>query len=551
MNHRRKILKYIALMVAALLPAAALAGPGALARVEASYADWLDTNYAIASLVAGPWKNFDGRDLAGWRRLLEPRRAQLEAEIAELAGQHLSDGEARALAMLKKGFAEPWSVPEVMTATESAAACAMSSNPNLDRTALSAALYACFDHYGNRLEFEGQTVSRRSALALLESIEEPARREALLAAFAPLWTRVHPAGANDSPYQRLLRLEHAAVAAGGRSIAADAAQVVGVAPLEAEQWMESVLARWREVAAPEPLEPWDYWHAHAAAFTALGVPIPPAAIQDLSARYYADLGADLGALGVLHDLEVRPGKVGYAYCDFVRIGRETRVGWRPAIPRVAANIDRGGLGLLNELVHEDGHAVHYAAIRTRPAYFISLDDVLFDEAMADVAAWSTGTHEWQQRYLGQGVEPRAAGRSLYAMVMLEVAWGLFEARLLRDPTLEPNATWTDITSRYLNVRPHPELPWWMLRTQLVESPGYLIYYGAGAILTADLRRRIRERIGDFDAGNPRWYRLVSEQLLRYGGSVERSEQLRKFLGRPVSPQALLEALDQLRPPPRR
>jgi len=76
--------------------------------------------------------------------------------------------------------------------------------------------------------------------------------------------------------------------------------------------------------------------------------------------------------------------------------------------------------------------------------------------------------------------------------MLDVAWALFEARMLRNPALDPNAVWTQITHRYLHIVPHPELSWWAVRGQLVHLPGYMVNYGLGAVLTADLREHVRK-----------------------------------------------------------
>jgi hypothetical protein len=252
----------------------------------------------------------------------------------------------------------------------------------------------------------------------------------------------------------------------------------------------------------------------------------------------------------MHDLAVRPGKAPLAYCDFVRIGRDAGGRWRPARARVSGNVEHGGLYVLNEIVHEDGHAVHASAVHVRPAFFGWGDD-LYVEAFADVASWSVAEPAWQQRYLGRGTNESASLRALYATVMLDVAWGLFELRMLRDPDADPNVVWTEITSRYLHVVPHPELPWWALRVQLVDLPGYMINYGLGAVVTAELRHRTREAIGPFDAGNPRWYAWTTGQLLRHGASIPTPELLRNFLGRPVSPDALLAQLARIRatPPP--
>jgi Zn-dependent M32 family carboxypeptidase len=114
--------------------------------------------------------------------------------------------------------------------------------------------------------------------------------------------------------------------------------------------------------------------------------------------------------------------------------------------------------------------------------------------------------------------------------------------MLRHPGADPNALWTEITSRYLGVAPHPEWSWWAVRVQLVESPGYMVNYGLGAVLTAEMCRHIRESLGPFEIGDPRWYGWVSERPLRYGTERETATLMREFLGRPVSPGVLLEEI---------
>ena len=148
---------------------------------------------------------------------------------------------------------------------------------------------------------------------------------------------------------------------------------------------------------------------------------------------------------------------------------------------------------------------------------------------------------------GDGASAAASLRELYSDVMLDVAWGLFELRMLRDPGADPNALWTDITARYLNIVPHPEISWWALRVQLVRWPGYMINYGLGAVLTADIRQRIVRAIGPFDTGNARWYAWTSAHLLHFGSSLETADLLRQFLGRPVSTEAILNQLRRLGP----
>src|SRR5580765_2227701 len=62
-----------------------------------------------------------------------------------------------------------------------------------------------------------------------------------------------------------------------------------------------------------------------------------------------------------------------------------------------------------------------------------------------------------------------------------------------------------------------------------------------------MRQHISEALGAFDPGNPRWYGWVSEHLLRFGSERDTRTLMQDFLGRPVSPQALLEHIHRLKP----
>jgi hypothetical protein len=84
-----------------------------------------------------------------------------------------------------------------------------------------------------------------------------------------------------------------------------------------------------------------------------------------------------------------------------------------------------------------------------------------------------------------------------------------------------------------------------VRVQLVDAPGYMVNYGLGAVITADIRHRIQESLGPFAIGNSQWYPWISEHLLRQGMERETSVELKEFLGRPVSPEALLGDIQRM------
>jgi hypothetical protein len=539
------------LIAALLLPiadasfAAAASGlPGSLKTIEAEYADWLDAGSAVSTIDSGLTERIAGRGRSAWAAQLRDLTAELARAFASAGAPQPRAADAQAWQAMRKGFIDSASETPADNSLHPRIVCGDGERHGGDATTLQIALYACFEEIGSRIDFEGRTMVRTTALQQLQQLEDGARRKRLFLALTPLWSAVNGANTRDSPYRRMMALNGAVVAANGRSPISDAAATLGIPPQQVEHWLVQVLEAWQARSKGPALEPWDYWYASSGASRELSPAISRESVLPTAKRFYRDLGADLDQLAIRHDLDIRPGKAPLAYTDQIRIGRRIGTTWRPMQARVSANYEQGGLFVLNELIHEDGHAVHFAALRTRPAFF-SLGDDLFFEAFADVPAWSSSEPAWQRKYLGSGTTEGAALRELFSNVMLDVAWGLFELRMLADPSRDPNLLWAEITSRYLNITAHPELSWWALRVQLVRWPGYMINYGLGAVLTADIRQHIKEAIGPFDTGNPRWYPWTSAHLLRFGSSVETARLLHQFLGRAVSPDAILAQLKRV------
>ncbi len=509
-----------------------------LAAAERSFIDYLDANGAVAYIESGAVDGFLGRDLPDWRRISTERRQSLDDDLAAVSSARVGSAGTEALAAMRRTL-------DSMAADDTTAgvreyACKDASRRDLDYAGLRAALVSCYTELGNRLQYDGGTIDRGTALQLLHVVDDPAKRRAIFDAFGPLWSALNGRNEPDSPYRRMIAMAAADAAKRGSEIDA-AARAIGVSTADVERWLLEVLETWRDGSGDQVVEPWDYRYSNSAANRELAEKIPGNALLPANERFYRDLGADLVQLAVVFDLAPRPDKSPLAYTDFLLRGREVDGRWKRPVARVVGSYPTGGLFSLNELVHENGHAVHVSAIRTRPA-FMDWPDSLFTEAFADVPSWSVHEPGWQQKYLGVAVPEAVSLRALFSDVMLDVAWALFEIRMLRDPRADPNAVWTDITSRYLNVAPHPEVPWWAMRVQLAGNPGYMVNYGLGAVLTAEMRAKTTGVIGPFDAGNPSWYPWLSERLLRYGSERDTKTLMRSLLGRPPSPDALIEQL---------
>jgi hypothetical protein len=516
----------------------------AVAEVEALYADLADSYGVISTIDSGLFATYQGKDRAEWERVYGEKRKQLVEKLGKISAFGLSPLDARALDVMDRHLRDDF--PEQFRDENAPPEhCRDAQRQDLSMASLEGALSTCFTELGNNIEFEGKRMTRVSALGMLEEMNEEERRKKLLYAMEPLWNAVDGKHDAASPYRRLLPLVVSAADGQGTKIDS-AARTIGVSSQEVEHWLEQILDAWRQVDGGEMVEPWNYFYRGGEAARLLSAVAPKDSFFSVNQRYYLDLGADLQQLGVLYDLEARPGKAPLAYTDYVTRGRFVGGKWRPTVVRISGSYATGGLGLLNELVHENGHAVYEMAIQVRPA-FMDVTAALFDEAFADVPAWNTYEPAWQRKYLGQAAPEAASLHNLFSSVMLDVAWALFECRMLRSPAADPNAVWTEITSRYLHIVRHPEISWWAIRGQLVQMPGYMVNYGLGSVLTADLRQHTREALGPFETGNPQWYSWTSEHLLRFGEELDTSRLLKQFFGRPVSPQALLDQIRRIGP----
>ena len=537
----------LTLLMSAAAPAeeaARAAVPRTLREIEEAYADFNDALGAVSLIDSDPasyTQGYAGRSRDGWQQLYVERRTQLEQSLQGARASSAED--KRAIGLMRADVSDSSPTPRSLAPTGH---CRDAARQDLPLKPLQEALYDCFAELANSLRFEQGTVTRVAAFDLLARLAEPERRKALFMSFTPLWQALVGDDTAASPYRRMIRMA-AAQAKRSASPVDAAAHTIGVSSAETERWLERILDTWRQVSGEGEIEPWDYRFAAGAAERELGEGIARAALEPLNQRYYLDLGLDLAKSQVIYDLDPRPGKAPLAYTDYVRRGRMVDDHWQPTIVRVSANYVRGGLGVLHELLHENGHAAHMLALRTRPA-FMDLGDAIFYEAFADVPAWSVYEPAWQQKYLGRSVSASVSLRGLYAEVVLDVAWALFDLRMLRNPAADPNRVWTDITQRYLHVRPHPELAWWAVRVQLVDTPGYMVNYGLGAVITADIRQRIARQLGPFDTGEARWYGWLSQRLLTSGEEHPTAQLLQQFLGRPVSPAALLGELERLAAP---
>ncbi|HEY9015994.1 MAG TPA: hypothetical protein VIM84_13145, partial [Gemmatimonadales bacterium] len=356
-------------------------------------------------------------------------------------------------------------------------------------------LYRCYAWVQSHVVVGSDTLDRLTVLGALGRTADGGRRRELFLSLNPVWVSVNRDNGSSSPYRRMIREEMRR--ASGPLPSLGQAGASGLNPDSLEPWLLALLQTWRAGAGDSLVEPWDWYYGAGAASRALSPGISKARLLQLNEQVYRSLGVDLKRLRIHYDVQPREGKTPVAYTTFGARPRYLNGRWREGEPWVFATYRTGGLDNLNELLHETGHAIHIAAIRTRPAFADWPDSDPFTEAVADFVALEVYEPAWQQRWLGDSV-PLAEGlRARYAGILLDVAWALFEVRMQQHPDGDPNRVWTGLTRDYLGIRPHPELSWWAMRGQLIDAPGYMMNYAAGAILVAAIRARTAALHGPF------------------------------------------------------
>lgn len=424
--------------------------------------------------------------------------------------------------------------------------------PRDELAALSGALEERYTRAGEAIRVRGTPASRLEILGRLATEPDPAHRRELFLALEPLWHAID--GGREPPYRRLIERSSERWHRGGSPIASNAA-ALGIDESAVEAWCRATLAAWRDTfvgSSAAPIEPWDWWWAAGEAERSTAPLLPVERLVPIAASWHRALGADPDALGIRLDVVARPGRppIPVAHTTFGRRPRSLPGGGHdPGEPWVFATYASGGLGELTELVHEIGHAIHIAAIRTRPAFADWPDSDAFTEALAELLTLDTAEPEWQRRWLGPGMPDipiEAAMRERYAAVALDAAWALFEIELHRDPDRRPSDVWTEITADWLGIAQHPEWSWWAIRGQLVQEPGYMANYAIGAVIAADLRAALRRDRGDWLAGDPGWYRDVSQRLYRFGRERPSGDVLRDVLGRAPVVDALVDDIRRAR-----
>jgi hypothetical protein len=467
--------------------------------------------------------------------------------LLSAAGPGSSPDEWRAYACSSVGWMDEWEAPPEDAVPDPCIGEA-GRVPDAGIEKLRRATMAAYGQAASAITLpDGSVTDRLSVLERLATTDDEAGRRSLFLTQEPVWQAVDGDGHRDSPYRRLVASDAERWRRHGSPIDG-AAAAVGIDPSSFEAMLRRVLEAFRALLGGDRIEPWNLRYLTGQADRILASSLPLDRLIGINDAHLASLGASPADLGIRYDILPRPGRpiIPVAFTMTAEVARRDGE-WLPARPWVFATYETGGLGNLTELLHESGHAIHYAAIRADPWWFEPWpEDGGLVEGIADVVAWDAHEPGFQDRYLGRAAGRRENILARYDQVVLDVCWTLFEIEVHRHPDRRPNDVWAEITSEGLGIAAHPEWSWWATRGQLIDGPGYMANYALAALVAAAVRARLRELRGDWTIeGDQGWYPALAQALLRFGGERRAGPLLVDFLGGPLPADPLLEDLGRL------
>ncbi len=219
-------------------------------------------------------------------------------------------------------------------------------------------------------------------------------------------------------------------------------------------------------------------------------------LEELTSRFFQQIGLPVDDLLARADLYERPGKSQHAFC--MDVDRQGDI-------RVLCNV-RSNERWMGTMLHEFGHAVydkfsdpHLPYLLRGPAH------TLATESIALFMGRLTKDAHWLQHYAG--VSPEEAGRiaagarkEVRDHLLVFMRWCFvmanFERALYRDPDQDLNTLWWNLVEKYQWLR-RPEgrnAPDWAAKIHLATAPVYYHNYQLGEMVASQLLHHLREEV---------------------------------------------------------
>jgi len=297
-----------------------------------------------------------------------------------------------------------------------------------------------------------------------------------------------------------------------------------------------ILANAGEKLGSGPVEIWDLAFAYADINRRGDAYFPADRQFSQIARSLEALGYDLDKLPIYFDLQPRSDKTQLAYAVPLR---------PPHDVRVLANVTDGYLSA-RTLMHEIGHALHFAHIRQERQLFVDCVSEAWTEGMAQIFASLLDDPQWLVQYAG--MTPETAAEFLRARAEQEIIYLRttlmrlrWEYEAYRNPDQDFNTLYWDLFARYLLLPRHDDIRPWATIIQYTTHPVYLHNYLYADMIASQTLASLHTVYGPL-IDNPSLRSFLNQNYFRFGARYDWRDLLERGTGQRLDQNYLIRRL---------
>lgn len=286
----------------------------------------------------------------------------------------------------------------------------------------------------------------------------------------------------------------------------------------------------------DELEPWDLGYAYADINSAVDRYFPADSQLGYIKQSLKGMDINLDKMPIYFDLNARESKTEYAFSFPIK---------PPFDIRILGNLS-DGLSSTWILLHEVGHAVHFASIVQDREIFARNIDGAWAEGMAQTIAAIQREKLWLTRYAGLPEQLAASYlSSLKEQDIISLRQRLllldFEYQAYTNPNRDINKLYWDMFEKYMRLPRHDDIKPWAAIIHYTSIPVYMQNYLYADIIAAQNMNFIRQNYGD-PIDNPRASAFLMQNYFRFGGRYPWPELLERGTDEPLNPKYLVKRL---------
>ncbi|HWR83862.1 MAG TPA: M3 family metallopeptidase [Candidatus Deferrimicrobium sp.] len=299
---------------------------------------------------------------------------------------------------------------------------------------------------------------------------------------------------------------------------------------------EAILRKLKTRLGVPNLKPWDLGYAYVDIATQIDRFFPADSQLPFIKRSLKHLGFDLDTLPIYFDLAAREGKSQLAYAFPIK---------PPYDIRVLANVTDGHYST-QVLMHEIGHALHFAGIAETSPFFINVYSATWTEAMAQTLAGLLDEQEWLTAYAN--VPPKLVDRYKTARQEQDIMYLrttlvrlYFEYYAYASPVSDLNELYWGLFEKFMMLSRHEDIKPWAAIIHYTTHPVYLQHYLFADMIAAETADYLAKNYGSV-VGNAQIGTFLVDNYFRHGSRYEWRELLERATHQKLNVKYLLEKL---------